>query len=416
MRVLAAALLSTLVLTADAGAQARTVQPLPGVWREGLNVTAFWWQDFFGNRGRTWIKRARTNARAEEVTFVVSGFQWFTDPGRKDHLDAVEIHDSPGSTARCRGKDGTDWRTCKTPSLSSLRTAIGRARAAGLRVRLRPQIDVGAGNSTFRMRDEIDKGPGERRAWFDSYARWLSRYARLARDLRLDTFVVGAGLSKMTDEPADRDEWRALIAHLRSGELMGDGAGGFAGEVTYAAQWDSVVQDAMDPAEQLFFWDALDVIAIDAYFPVVPAANGSNPTIGDLRTGWFQANGGLPTSPVDVVRRLHDEYGRDVWFSALGYLSREGTAVFPEKPDWELARDGGRLRMQPQSRAVRAAFDVWAPIAAEGWFRGISWWEWPPTGRGGRGDGSYALPGKPAETEICIRHAGVVTKRCRPSY
>ena len=99
----------------------------------------------------------------------------------------------------------------------------------------------------------------------------------------------------------------------------------------------------------------------------------------------------------------------------MGYLSREGTAAFPEKPEFQLKNDGGGINGQPQSRAVRAAFDVWAPIATEGWFRGINWWEWPARGRGGKTDGSYAVEGKPAETEICLRHAGVFTKRCKPS-
>jgi len=404
------------VLVAAAGpptaaSAARSITPLPADWREGLTVTAFWWQDFSSPRFDTWLRRARTSARAHEITLVVPWFQYFDGAARSDHLNATAIHRSPGSTKACRSA-GDTFSRCKTPSDAAVRTAIRKARAAGLRVVLRPQLEVGRSSRTQTERDLIDKGPAELRAWFDSYKFFLSQYARIARDSGAEGLVVGTGLSGMTNTDSDRGEWRAIVAEVRSGALMGDGKG-YRGEITYTAAWDSIVQDAGDPAEHLFFWDALDVISISAEFPLVP--DQSNPDVPTLQRAWTESLAGLPAAPVALVRALQSEYDKPVVFS-LGYLSREGTAAFPEKSDADQRAAGGKVSRAAQARAVRAAFDVWSRVAHdERWFRGISWNEWPAAGRGGPKDGSHSVQGKAAEIEICLRHAGVFTPRCRVS-
>lgn len=408
------AVTSLLLALTGASAGARTITPLPAQWREGVSASAYWWEDFSGPRFRSWLTKARTDARAHEVTFVVTAYQFFGDRRRTDALNSDEIHISSGSRKVCRGQSGRDHRFCKTPSLAALTAAVRRAHAQGLKVLIRPQIDVGRTDAESKPRDLIDKGDADRRKWFDSYKAMLSQYARVARDTRAEGFVVGAGLSGMTNDVTDRNEWRAIIQQLRSGALMGDGKG-YTGELTYAAQWDSIVSDTNDLTDKPFFWDLLDSITIDAYFPVADGSAGGNPSIAALQAGWTtQAFGGLPKPPVVLVRALHEEYAKPVRFT-LGYLAQTGTAAFPEKSASDNRASGGRPAQAPQSRAVRAAFDVWAPIAAEGWFKGISWWEWPASGRGGRNDDSFSFQGKSAEVEICLRHAGRFTSACKPS-
>jgi hypothetical protein len=415
-RLSLAAVLSLLLLAApEAGAAAaRTITPLPPQWQKGVSASAYWWQDLSGPRFATWLRKARTDARAKEITFVVTAYQYFSDVRRTDALNADEIHVSFGSRKLCRGRTGKDHRFCKTPSLGDLAAAVRRAHAQGFRVLIRPQVDVGRTDAQSKPRDLIDKGDADRRRWFDSYKAMLSRYARVARDTQAEGFVVGAGLSAMTNDVTDRNEWRAIVEQLRSGALMGDDKG-FTGEVTYAAQWDSIVEDTKDLTDTPFFWDLLDSITIDAYFPVADGSAGGNPSVAALQEGWTtRAFGGLPQSPVALVRALHEEYDKPVRFT-LGYLSQTGTATFPEKGSADNRRSGGKTARAPQFRAVHAAFDVWAPIATEGWFKGISWWEWPASGRGGVNDDSFSFQGKTAEVEICLRHAGVFSRACRPS-
>jgi hypothetical protein len=405
--------LAAALAVAPAGV-ARTITPLPVQWQKGVSVSAYWWQDLSGPRFATWLSRARSDAGANEVTFVVTSYQYFDDLKRTDQLNATQIHSSFGSAKLCRGKSGSDFRFCKTPSLAALSAAVRRAHALGLRVVIRPQVDVGRKPSEVTDRDQIDLRGASRGAWFQSYKEMLSRYARVARDTGAEGFVVGAGLSGMTNEDQDRARWREIIGQLRSGALMGDGRG-YQGALTYAAQWDSVIQDAQEPLAMPFFWDLLDSISIDAYFPIADGSARGNPAVSALRAGWTtHAFGGLPEPPVALVRALHQKYARPVHLT-LGYLSQTGTATYPEKSAYDNRQSGGKPATSPQSRAVQAAFDVWAPVAAEGWFDGISWWEWPASGRGGARDDSFSVQGKPAEVEICLRHAGAFTTACRPS-
>jgi len=402
-----------LLLSALAAAPSAHAGQLPAGWQKGLNVTGFWWSDFQGPSFKRWLSLAKTSAHANQVTFVVSWYQYFSSKSRTDELNANEIHDSPGTARRCKGKNGKDYTSCKTPSIGSLRKAIRRAKAMGLKVWLRPQVDVGRGDPTSTARKYIDKSPAERAAWFQSYKFFLSQYVRVARDEHVDGLLIGAGFSALTNTDDDRAVWRQLIADVRSGALTGDGRG-YTGKLGYAAEWDSVVQDAGDPATQLFFWDALDVIGIDAYFPLVPKGEQGNPSPDILRAGWstdFQ--GGLPDSPLDLVRKLHAEYDKPVVFTGLGYLSRQGTAAYPEKSELALASAGGRVSQRAQERPIRAAFDVWSNIArTEHWFQGIWWWEWPASGRGGPKNGSFSVEGKLAEQTICSRQGG---RSCHPT-
>ncbi len=388
VRVLIATVLIALLAPASGHA-------LPPTWERGLNVTAYWWQDLTGKRFNQWIKRARDDERARWVTFVFPIYQ--------DGLQSTQLRTSPGSARDCNHTDGRSTLKCKTPSDAAIRSAVRHARALGLHVILRPQVEVGTSSDNAQPRDLINVGDEHDNEWFGSYKAFVFRYLAIAAGTGVEKFVIGAGLSAMTDTETDRNAWRSLIAEAR---------GRYNGKLTYAAQWDSIVEDAKDPATHPFFWDALDEIGIDAYFPLVGGSAPPAPSLQLLRQGWTTDPTGMGASPVQLIRNLHGEYGKPVRFTALGYLSRGGTAAFPEKSDGEQAKAGGKVNLYAQSRPIRAAFDVWSPISLEGWFRGISWWEWPASGRGGGKDGSFSLQGKPGATEVCRGHAAKRNAYC----
>ena len=210
----------------------------------------------------------------------------------------------------------------------------------------------------------------------------------------------------MTNDPEDRDYWHHLILDTRSGALLGSPGKGFTGALTYASTWKEALVEAADPKAARFPWADLDEIGIDAYFPLVSASKPhDNPSVATIRAGW--------AAPVAAVRAVHAEFARPVVFTGLGYLSRKGTTVAPDNGDAQQAANGGGLRMQAQERPVAAAFDVWSAVArTEPWFRGIWWWEWPASGRGGRRDGSHSLQGKPATRIVCRWHLGRAKAKC----
>lgn len=416
-RVLVTVALS-LVLAAPAAAATRRIVPLPASWQKGANVTAFRWDDFDKRTYRSWMQRLRRNARADYAAFVTRWFQYWKDPLRSDDLIATDIQPAPGDRADCARRPRFDQTRCQTPSIASETRAIAYASSLGLKIVIKPLVDVGRDGRSPKSRDDVELNAVEQRnAWFASYRAMLAQYARLARDVRAEMLVIGTGLTKMSNDAEDFAQWRTIIRDLRSGELMGDGRGGYAGALTYAASPTAVFADAADPGRRAFFWDDLDLIGVEGFWPLVSGKDPAHddPSVGRLRQGWtlnFLA-GGMP--PGAALRALHAEYGKPVLLTGLGYLSRGGTAADPTKGNDAQRDAGGRYNTRAQERPYRAAFDFWSAVARrEGWFRGIYWWNWNAGLRDVR-NGDYSPQGKPAETELCLRHLGRFSRSCRPS-
>lgn len=220
----------------------------------------------------------------------------------------------------------------KTPSDAGLIRAMGWIRDAGLQVILKPHVDVL--DETFRG----DIQPGDRARWFRSYRNFIDHYAAIASGQDAAVFVVGTELKSMSVDPA---AWQKLISTVRSG---------FSGRLTYAANWDEY--------EQVPFWDDLDLIGIDAYFPLVEG--NPDPGPAELRGAW--------TPIVDGLRAASERWGKPVLLTEAGYPSQVGATGHP----WEV-RPGEPVDQPLQARAYRAAFEA---FAGEPWMVGINWWSW----------------------------------------
>ena len=300
---------------------------LPETWERGANLTAFLPEAYASPSSR----RAMLTARAAGTDLVA-----LTPTSYMADATSTEIAADPA----------------KTPSDRSVLGAARTAHELGLRVAIKPHVDVQDG--TFR--GEI--APSDRAAWFASYGELVDRYADLANEARAETLVIGTELTSMTGDEA---AWRDLIARARDR---------FDGEITFAANW-------VEGAEQINFWDALDAIGIDAYMPLDPS--NLEPSVDELITAW---------GPY-VVRMadLSERWSRPVLFTELGYESRVGTAARVEEGSAPLSESA-------QADAYRAAFGV---LADEEWFGGIWWWEWSAEGLGiGPADGSFSPEGKRA--------------------
>jgi hypothetical protein len=141
-------------------------------------------------------------------------------------------------------------------------------------------------------------------------------------------------------------DWRRVIAKVR---------GVYGGMVTYAANWDGT--------DKVPFWDALDLIGVQAYFPL--AEEGRAPQRADLERAW--------RAHFDALRVLSNKHGgKRVVFAEIGY-ARSLTAA--SKP-WEPAED----EREEVTRLRRLLLDVslaelkkHEPLVA-----GAFWWKWMP--------------------------------------
>lgn len=252
-----------------------------------------------------------------------------------------------------------------TPTDADVRHAIRAAHARGLKVMLKPHVDLW--NDPDHWRGEI--GPGFSAAdwgqWFASYRTFITHYAALAHDEGVEQFSVGVELKTTEGHEA---EWRAVIAAAR---------GEFDGALTYAGDWTS--------ATGIGWWDALDLIGVDAYYPL--AANGNNnPTAAQIASAW---------TPVlnDLSALSAAEDNKPIIFTEIGYRSQDGAAQHP----WEW-QSGGAVDLAEQALLYRVAFEQ---VYNRPWFAGFYWWSWDAVPyQGGPCDNGYTVYDKPAEDVV----------------
>lgn len=220
----------------------------------------------------------------------------------------------------------------KTPTDESLVQVINWIREAGLKVILKPHIDVI--DDTYR--GEIQ--PTNRDVWFRHYGKFIDHYASFASSHSVDLFVVGTELKTLSGET---DRWRSTIQTVRDRYL---------GPITYAANWDEV--------NQVQFWDDLDAIGVDAYYPL-SGEGGPPPRLRDLIKSWTE---------IGVQLRGKSElYERPVLITEVGYPSQVGATAKP----YEVTDQPADQNIQ--ALAFEATFNA---LSGSDWLKGISWWSW----------------------------------------
>jgi len=251
-----------------------------------------------------------------------------------------------------------------------LSQAAYEAHRLGMKVMLKPQVWGPAGMFTGQIRFD---DPAQRALWMQSYREFLLHYARLSELEGFDLLCVGNELEGLT---VHAEEWRRLIGEIRRV---------YHGPITYAANWGGEF-------ENLRFWDALDYMGLNNYYPLAKTLSPARPA---------RLPDGQPSGPRDdevtagaraLAARLEDlsrKWQRPVLLTEVGYPSVHGAAAEPWVED---ARRG--LDPEEQAACYRAIFTA---FAGKPWLGGMFWWKWPSHGRGGgASDPSYTPLGKPA--------------------
>ncbi len=243
-----------------------------------------------------------------------------------------------------------------TPEDKALAHAINKAHSLGMKVMLKPHVDV----KTDEWRGDII--PSD--AWFVSYKDYLLRYASLAARYNVELFAIGTELGNTTLS-SWQSQWEDIIKEIR--EI-------FPGVLTYCANWDEY--------ETVGFWDKLDFIGIDAYFPLTEKKDA---TKEELIAAWqkyaAKIDGWLKKKRLD----------KPVIFTEVGYCSADGTNTQP----WAVLSNNiveGFVDQQEQADSLEAML---VACSVYPWFKGFYWWNyfpqerWSPLG--------YTIRGKRAE-------------------
>ncbi|MBT8301601.1 MAG: glycoside hydrolase [Maribacter sp.] len=232
----------------------------------------------------------------------------------------------------------------------------------GVQVMLKPQIWIWRGEftGTLEMQSEEDWVALE-----DSYEKFLMSYARLAHETKTSLLCIGTELEQFVkNRPV---YWKSLIEKIRSV---------YKGKLTYAANWDEYPRTT--------FWEDLDFIGIDAYFPL---SEERTPSVEQLKKGWQKHK--------EKMSVLSFEKNKPIIFTEYGYRSMDYTAKKP----WLVDRNEEKVNLEGQVNAKKAIFEeFWS----EDWFAGGYVWKWfiHHEKAGGGNDNRFTPQNKPAQLVI----------------
>lgn len=242
-----------------------------------------------------------------------------------------------------------------TPDDAALAHAINNAHAQGMKVMLKPHVDVKSGQWRGNIIPSKD--------WFASYKNYLMYYAKIAAQYNVELLSIGTELINTTTSNW-QNEWEEIIKEARRV---------FPGKLVYSANWDEY--------KTVGFWNNLDFVGIDAYFPLTAK---KDPAKEELIAAW-------KAHAADIENWLKErKLNRPVVFTEIGYCSADGTNIHPFSVLSNLSEKF--IDQQEQADSLDAMLAV---CSLRPWFKGIYWWNyfpqerWSPLG--------YTIRGKKAE-------------------
>ncbi len=241
------------------------------------------------------------------------------------------------------------------------------AQDAGLKVMLKPQVwshNWWTGDYDFATTEEWV-------AWEDAYRSYILFYAELADSLEVDLFAIGTEFkTSIATRPAF---WSKLISEVRDVCEI---------PLTYAANWDNYAN--------IPFWEELDYVGINAYFPLCLE---ETPSVTQLEKLW------KPT--LSAVDEFYQHVQKPILFTEYGYLSIDGCA----HKTWELEQRVAStpINEQAQANALEALYRTWS---TRPYWEGGFLWKWFPGGHGHEGypERDYTPQGKTAEQIVRKYH------------
>jgi len=275
-------------------------------YRKGMSVPSWQSNEYLDNRVIESMLRLQTTG-ADYIAVVPT---WYQESAQSDSI----------------------YPKANTPLDSAVIDIINQAKALGYGVMLKPHLDVEDG--TFRG----DVSPDDIISWFSSYELFVFHYASIAQAADVELLCIGTELASLSSRP----EWFDIINTVRDI---------YDGMIVYAANWDEY--------PSVSFWDQLDFIGIDAYFPL---AHDREATIEE-----YLQNFELWLYQVD---NFQSGVNKDIIITEVGFRSVRGCGVSPY--DWQVE---GIMDEESQADAYRT---VLATLQRKTWLSGIFFWHWDP--------------------------------------
>lgn len=217
-----------------------------------------------------------------------------------------------------------------------IKETILMAKSLGMKVMLKPHLWVGgqgwAGDLEF-------KSDSLWHVFEQQYAQYINTYSKIADSLDVEIFCIGTEIRKSTE--TRNDFWNHLISNTRQH---------YKGKITYAANWDEY--------NQIKFWNELDYIGIDAYFPL---SDEKSPTKDELINTW--------ELPMKEMKNISDKFNKQILFTEYGYESIDYNTM----GHWKLSKDTLNVNFENQKIAFEALYES---LNSTKWWQGGFIWKW----------------------------------------
>lgn len=254
-------------------------------------------------------------------------------------------HDNPsiGNNHRSGDDDRTWWGERDL----GLKKTTELARAQGIKTILKPHIWLR--DNEGKWRGEISMNSEEDwKKWFADYEEFILHYAKLAEETNMDMLCIGTELHQTCVER--EQDWRALIKKIKAV---------YSGPLTYAANFSKEF-------EEITFWDELDFIGVQAYFPLT---SKENPTVKDVRKGWQRH--------LKKLESFSRKYNKPILFTEAGYKSTKNSGiepwVWPQRLNQEERED--IYSEEAQATLYEAIF---REVFDQPYIAGVHLWKWYP--------------------------------------
>lgn len=249
-------------------------------------------------------------------------------------------------------------------TLGGLFKASDDAHALDMHVMMKPHIWISSGVwcGEIEMKSGVDK-----KSWADDYSQFVTYHGLIAELAGMESFCIGIEMPKMS---RDREMWIRIIAFARAA---------FSGYMTYGGNW-------FDEYEHIPFWDQLDFIGVQAYFPL---ANSEAVPAEDIKRKADEVAQGL--------RQFSEKWKKPIVFTEVGFPSISSGLIQPHEEKWM-----AETSEKTQALGYRTILESFGDTS---WFRGNFWWKWesansPMKGRRQNSDKSLHFRNKEAESVI----------------
>lgn len=237
-------------------------------------------------KGVCWVGGREVVTQKEIEKLKECGVTWISQTpfGWQEHVDSPSIRFETNSDRMWWGE-----------SAKGIAVTTQLADSAGIKVMLKPHLWARGGwPGDINMKSQTDWNE-----WFSQYSDFILTYARLAEELKIPILCIGTELHHSSKQ---EKSWRELIKKIRLA---------YRGKLTYAANFH-------EEFEHVKFWDALDYIGIQGYYPL---AKKNDPKLEDMLVMW--------NAHLKNLEKVHLRFNKPVLFTEIGYRSTSDAAIEP---------------------------------------------------------------------------------------